>query len=218
MRMMSEQFTLDFKLSPDAVFDNYIGDAGARIDQNSPWQFIWGRAGSGRTHLLQAACHATVGSIYLGQLERLSAEILRDLESLPLVCLDDVDSILGDKDWEEGLFHLMNGIKDRGGRLLMAAEAPANQQNIQLLDLRSRLKAATAIETDQLDDEQKILVLQRRAQHWGFDLTADVGRFIISRSSRDMVKLLDMLKRLEMETLRQQKLVTIPFVKHTLQL
>ncbi|MFT5563285.1 MAG: hypothetical protein ACI9Z9_003170, partial [Litorivivens sp.] len=34
----------------------------------------------------------------------------------------------------------------------------------------------------------------------------------------DMVKLLDMLKRLEMETLRQQKRVTIPFVKHTLQL
>ena len=215
---MSKQFTLDFKLSADAVFDNYIGDAGAKIDQKSPWQFVWGRTGSGRTHLLQAACHATIGGIYLGQLERLSAEILRDLESLPLVCLDDVDSILGDKDWEEGLFHLMNGIKDRGGRLLMAAEAPANQQNIQLLDLKSRLKAATAIETDQLDDEQKILVLQRRAQHWGFDLTADVGRFIISRSPRSMVKLLDMLKRLEMETLRQQKLVTIPFVKHTLQL
>jgi len=215
---VSKQFTLDFKLSPDAVFENYVGDAVAKIQQHSDWQFIWGRAGSGRTHLLQAACQATPGGIYLGQLERLSAEVLRDLERLPLVCLDDVDSILGEKDWEEGLFHLMNGIKDRGGRLLLAAEAPAIQHNIQLLDLQSRLKAATAIETDQLDDEQKILVLQRRAQHWGFDLSADVGRFIISRSPRDMVKLLDMLKRLEMETLRQQKRVTIPFVKHTLQL
>ncbi|MFT5562945.1 MAG: chromosomal replication initiation ATPase DnaA, partial [Litorivivens sp.] len=74
---MSKQFTLDFKLSPDAVFENYVGDAAAKIHQHSHWQFIWGRVGSGRTHLLQAACHATPGGIYLGQLERLSAEVLR---------------------------------------------------------------------------------------------------------------------------------------------
>lgn len=215
---MVRQFTLDFKLSPDAVFANYIGDAADKIGQASTWQYLWGRKGSGRSHLLQAACQATPGSIYLSELQRLSPEVVRDLEAMPLVCLDDVDLILADPDWEQALFHLMNGVKDRGGRLLIAAELPANQQNIKLADLRSRLNAATPIETDQLSDSQKIRVLVQRAKHWGFDLSEDVGRFILSRSPRDMIELLELLKRLEMETLRQQKRVTIPFVKHTLHL
>lgn len=215
---MVRQFTLDFKLSPDAVFANYIGDAAGKIRQISTWQYLWGRKGSGRSHLLQAACQATPGSIYLSELKRLSPEVVRDLETMPLVCLDNIDSILTDPDWQQALFHLMNGVKDRGGQLLMAAELPANQQNIKLKDLRSRLNAATPVETDRLSDSQKIQVLVQRAKHWGFDLSEDVGRFILSRSPRDMIMLVDMLKRLEMETLRQQKRVTIPFVKQTFNL
>jgi DnaA family protein len=215
---MVRQFTLDFKLSPDAVFANYIGDAADKIRQISTWQYLWGRKGSGRSHLLQAACQATPGSIYLSELKRLSPEVVRDLETMPLVCLDNIDSILTDPDWQQALFHLMNGVKDRGGQLLMAAELPANQQNIKLKDLRSRLNAATPVETDRLSDSQKIQVLVQRAKHWGFDLSEDVGRFILSRSPRDMIMLVDMLKRLEMETLRQQKRVTIPFVKQTFNL
>ncbi|MFT4677676.1 MAG: DnaA family protein [Patiriisocius sp.] len=215
---MVRQFTLDFKLSPDAVFANYIGDAAGKIRQISTWQYLWGRKGSGRSHLLQAACQATPGSIYLSELKRLSPEVVRDLETMPLVCLDNIDSILTDPDWQQALFHLMNGVKDRGGQLLMAAELPANQQNIKLKDLRSRLNAATPVETDRLSDSQKIRVLVQRAKHWGFDLSEDVGRFILSRSPRDMIMLVDMLKRLEIETLRQQKRVTIPFVKQTFNL
>jgi DnaA family protein len=215
---MVRQFTLDFKLSPDAVFANYIGDAAGKIRQISTWQYLWGRKGSGRSHLLQAACQATPGSIYLSELKRLSPEVVRDLETMPLVCLDNIDSILTDPDWQQALFHLMNGVKDRGGQLLMAAELPANQQNIKLKDLRSRLNAATPVETDRLSDSQKIRVLVQRAKHRGFDLSEDVGRFILSRSPRDMIMLVDMLKRLEIETLRQQKRVTIPFVKQTFNL
>lgn len=215
---MVEQFTLDFKLSPDAVFANYVGDAGEQVLGSRGWSLVWGRAGTGRSHLLQAACHAAPGGIFFAELARLSPDLLRDLEQRPLVCLDDVDTILGQPDWEEALFHLMNGVKDRGGRLLMSAVSPANQQTIKLADLRSRFLAATAIETDALTDEQKVTVLVSRARHWGFELSGEVGRFILSRSPRDMNGLLDMLKRLEMETLRQQKRVTIPFVKHTLEL
>lgn len=215
---MAEQFTLDFKLSPDAVFANYVGDAATQVLGSHGWSLVWGRVGTGRSHLLQAACHAEPNGIFFANLARLSPEIIRDLEQRPLVCLDDVDAVLGDPEWEEALFHLMNGIKDRGARLIMSAVAPANQQKIKLADLRSRLVAATAIETDNLSDQQKVSVLICRARHWGFELSEEVGRFILSRSPRDMNQLLDMLKRLEIETLRQQKRVTIPFVKHTLEL
>ena len=215
---MIEQFTLDFKLSPDAVFANYVGDAAARVRASHGWCLVWGTPGSGRSHLLQAACHDESRSVFFGQLARLSPEILRDLEHRRLVCLDDIDEILGDPEWEEALFHLMNGIKDRGGRLLMSAATPANQFATRLPDLESRLKAATAIQTDVLDDRQKLTVLMQRARSLGFELSEEVGRFILSRSPRDVTALIDMLKRLELETLRQHKRVTIPFVKRTLEL
>jgi len=40
----------------------------------------------------------------------------------------------------------------------------------------------------------------------------------MSRSDRDVRSLVDLLARLEVETLRQQKKVTIPFVKQVLEL
>ena len=55
-----------------------------------------------------------------------------------------------------------------------------------------------------------------KAHSRGFYLGEDVGRFILSRASRDMPRLLDLLERIELETLRQGKRVTIPFVKQSL--
>jgi DnaA-homolog protein len=89
---------------------------------------------------------------------------------------------------------------------------------VQLPDLRSRLLAALVVETDTLNDQQKLQVMQQRANSRGFDLKDDVGQFIMSRSARDMGSLVNVLALLEVESLRQQKKVTIPFVKQTLRL
>ena len=74
------------------------------------------------------------------------------------------------------------------------------------------------IETDVLDDKEKVGMLMRRASNRGFTLNDEVARFILDRSPRDMHHLIELLGKLEMETLRQQRKLTIPFVKKTLQL
>lgn len=216
--VMNKQFTLNFQLSPDATYENYVGIAAGKIQQFPDWQLLWGSAGSGKSHLLQAACHGFDQAIYLSDLPKLSPEILQDLEQRPLICIDDIDSVVGDSAWEEALFHLMNGVRDQKRRLVLSAREPAKDLDIKLKDLKSRLLSAQAVRTDELSDDEKIQLLIRRSNHWGFELSEDVGRFILSRSPRNVNQLLDMLKRLELETLRLQKRVTIPFVKQTLEL
>ena len=223
---MVEQYTLALPLSPDATFDNYVGEAKDKLATLSEWNLVFGPAGSGRSHLLQALCHDDENQkppqerrkLYLAELHRLESAVLKDLEAFSLICLDDLDQVLGKPDWEEALFHLFNGCKDRGASLVVAVERPVPLLPIGLPDLKSRLSAAHVIETDMLSDERKITVMQLRARHWGFDLSGEVAEFILRRSPRGMTPLIDTLKRLELETLRAHRKVTIPFAKQTLQL
>ena len=212
------QLSLDIKLREDATFENFVGNAALQIQLPEAWTYLWGGAGSGRSHLLQALCHRAVGGIYLSDLKRHSVDLLQGLAMVPLVCIDDVEGILGDPKWEAGLFHLMNEIKDAGNRLVVSGPEPALRLPIQLADLRSRLVSAYAVETCELSDNEKLQVLIQKAHQRGFRISEEVGRFILSRASRDLSEILGLLEKLEKETLRQGKTVTIPFVKSTLNL
>lgn len=219
---MSPQLTLNIHLRDKATFDNFIGKAADRIQGKERIHYLWGPAGSGKSHLLQALCHQVNSengqSIYLQNMTEHSAEILIGLETFSLICLDDINEILGDESWELALFHLMNSVKDGDSRLVLSAPTPAVNLECKLPDLDSRLRAAVAIETGTPGDEEKVTMLKQRAANRGFDLNDEVARFILLRAPRDMAHLIELLERLEVETLRQQKIVTIPFVKKTLRL
>ena len=156
---MAEQYTLALPLSPDATFANYIGEASAKLAHLESWNVIWGKPGSGRSHLLQALCRDDAEQIksdyiYLAALNKLDPEVLRNLEMYTVVCLDDVDDVFGEKAWEEALFHLLNSCKDLGTQVVLSVQEPIANHNIGLLDLKSRLSSALAIETDQPGDAE----------------------------------------------------------------
>jgi len=218
----ARQLPLDIKLRDDATFANYVGEAAERLHKAGGFVYVWGRPGTGRSHLLEAACHEArvhhQPAIYLSRLDRYDPEILRDLEHKELVCLDDVQKVVGNANWELALFHLINGIRDHRKRLILAANIRPGNLPVKLDDLRSRLLSAVSIETNHLSDEQKLEALQLRAENLGFELNDEVGRFILGRTDRRMSNLIDLLRRLEVETLAHQKKLTIPFVKQTLHL
>lgn len=219
---MRRQLPLNIRLRDDATFANYVGEAARRLHQAGNFVYVWGQPGSGRSHLLEAACHeareAGHAPIYLSSLEKYEPGILADLEARALVCLDDIHAVAGDHDWELALFHLINGIRDNRNRLVVAASTRAANLPVKLEDLRSRLLSAVSVETDQLPDERKLTALQLRARNRGFDLSDEVGRFILGRTDRSMGNLIHMLQQLEEESLAHQKKLTIPFVKQALHL
>lgn len=218
---MTRQLALGLKLSNHTRLEDFVGDAAARLQQLEGLVFLSGGRGTGKTHLLQGLCHhredLSARHIYLSLASEASAPaMLQDLEHMQLVCLDDIDRVVGLGSWDEALFHLINGCRDQGATLVLASAVPVAGLTPSLPDLASRLKGAYLVSTDKLGDDEKLDVIRRKAARRGFSMSEDVCRFILGRSQRDMHHLAHLVDQLDEETLRQQKRVTIPFVKAAL--
>jgi DnaA family protein len=126
-----QQLPLGFRLRDDATFENYFSESNTQAlhailslvcGRGDNFLYLWGTEGSGRSHLLQASCHAapefkhTAVYLPLEDLENLSPDIFLGLENIALVCIDDVYKIAGNPVWEEQLFHLFNRIRANGNK------------------------------------------------------------------------------------------------------
>lgn len=232
--MHAIQLPLSVRLRDDATFANYYPGANAaalgyveRLCQaQDNWLdgllYLWGNLGVGRSHLLQAAClrleQLGLPALYvpLAEVADYGPELLDNLDTFELVCLDDLNSVLGRADWEETLFHLFNRLRDSGRRLLLAADCAPRELDIKLPDLKSRLSLSLIFQLHELSDEDKLRALQLRASRRGLQLSDEVGRFILNRGERSMSRLFELLEQLDQASLQAQRKLTIPFIKEVL--
>ncbi len=226
---MSTQLSLGIALRDNATFANYYtGDNAALLHSlqacvqgvGEQFLYVYGPSGVGRSHLLQACCHATteLSALYLPLKTHaeLSPEMLEGLEQLHLICLDDVDAIVGMPEWEEALFHFYNRAREQGTRLIVSAECPPQPLKIHLADLHSRLACGLALHIHELSDVQKVAALQLRAHQRGLELSDEVGYFLLNHCPRDMSTLFEVLERLDKASLEAKRKLSIPFIKTVL--
>ncbi len=183
---------------------------------------LWGAGGTGKTHLLLAACQAVAarsgqaGYLSFKQVDALAPAVLDGLEALELVCLDDIEWLPGHPAWEQALFHLHNRLRGAGRALLVAGRLSPSALPLGLADLKSRLQGALTFHLRDLDDDEKALALRRRAQARGFELPEEVAEYLLKRIPRDMTALCEWLERLDQASWTAQRKLTIPFVKSVL--
>jgi DnaA family protein len=181
--------------------------------------YLWGRAGVGKSHLLQAACQAMAETdaptayIPLSMHDELDVAMLQDLENTALICVDDVQAIAGDREWETALFNLFNAAHAAKVPLVFSADAAAAELGLGLPDLATRLAWGLTLHMAELNDDEKIAALRLRAQQRGFELPLEVGRYLLQRSPRNTDVLFDLLDRLDQASLVAQRKLTIPFVR-----
>ena len=151
------QLALNLKLADFALFDTwYAGPNEAAlatvraIATGSSREVAWlfGPEGSGRSHLLQAAIASASASAENKRCAwlPLSAEglhpgMLDGMGDLDLLCVDDIDSVAGNADWERALFNVFEALRVVNGSLLVAASAPPGEVPFDLPDLKSRLSS-----------------------------------------------------------------------------
>lgn len=192
--------------------------AGAR----TPGLLVWGPGGCGRSHLLQAACHAAEAggrrSLYLplALLPR-DPEVLENLGA-GLVALDDVDAWLGTRSLEAALMGLYQRQFDSQRAVLVSAGAPAQRLAFALPDLASRLRALPGFSVRPPDDSGLRRILVAAAHRQGLILADPVLDFWLSRAPRSLPGLLAQLRALERRSLAEQRRITIPLVKEVLAL
>jgi DnaA family protein len=142
--------------------------------------------------------------------------ILQGLASRELVCIDDIDRVAGQPDWEAALFDLCNQIFDAGAQLLVSAPSTPRECLIELPDLQSRLARLPVFQIRALDEDERVRALQLRSRHRGLELPDDAARYLLKRSRRDMASLYEVLDRLDKEALRAKRRLTVPFVREVL--
>ncbi len=223
-----QQLPLGVSIQDRATFASFYAGSNSLVverlrslaygDRGVIW--LWGATGSGRSHLLQAACAAAgarrAAYLPLRELGEGSTDFLADVRLLDLLCIDDIDSLIGRREVELALFSAHRSLDERGGGLIVAADQPPAGLNWVLADIRSRFGAAEIFQLKPLDEEGEREALRLRAVSRGLDLPDETARYLLRRFPRDMSTLGRLLDTIDVASLSAQRRLTIPFVKSIL--
>ena len=233
------QLTLSVQLPDDETFGSYVSESNCAVVSqlklfiepnqttklNQPNSFyLFGLTGVGKSHLLHAcsayAAQLNKTSVCLScaELLLLSVEVLDGLEQIDVICLDDIQLIAENKFWQQAIFDLYNRILEQNNYLLISGDQSATQLGLSLPDLVSRLSWGLTEQIKPLDDDEKVTALQYRASKRGLTLSSEATNFLLNRLSRDMGNLITSLDILDKESIREQRKITIPFIKDVLHL
>lgn len=224
-----QQCVFDFGAPPVNTFERFVTGSNALplalvkqlgTPHGEAQLYLWGDAGSGKTHLLQAACEhlGRIGqpAAYLALCDAKHPELLEGLESMALVALDDVQYAAGEPAWERALFDLINRLREAHTPLLLGARHPPSILDVHLPDLASRLHWGAVLRLETLDEAGKREVLRRHAAERGMHLAEDVLDFLFAHVPRGLPDLLEALDRLDAASLKRQRRVTLALARDVL--
>ena len=233
---MTAQMVLPFGTRHDASFDNFYGTTNHRVASllaesvdrpDELFVYLMGPKESGKTHLAIAALNRFeergLAAAYLsfealvGASSEQFGAALDSMASSALVVLEDIHCGLGSIELEERFFESFNELRQRQAKLLVTSDRSADQLNLELPDLLSRLKSGLTLRLAAVDDSDKLKVFGDAAKALGLDITEEVGRFIIRRSPRSLDALLNVLSRLDRAAWAEKQKITVPFVKKVME-
>ncbi len=161
--------------------------------------YLWGAAGSGKSHLLQACTD------------------LARARNLPLAIVDDVHAMSDEE--QIALFNFYNELRAsaHAGALIVAGEAAPTQMGLRD-DLATRLSWGLVYQLHPLSDQEKAEALRTHAADRGMRLPDEVVDYCLSHLRRDLPTLMATLAALDEWSLTAQKPVTVPMLRKLLQL
>lgn len=192
------------------LLHGYANRAGAMPKER--FVYLWGEAGSGKTHLLRAlAADQQARYIAAGSPED---DYLFD-EKTTLYLMDDCQQLSPEA--QIAAFALFNQVRENGGLLVSAGDKPPAGLLLRE-DLRTRLGWGLIYQVHGLTDDEKIEALTQAAQARGLILSPGVLPYLITHFRRDMRSLSAMLDELDQYSLETQRPITLPLLRSLLQL
>lgn len=216
-----QQVPLPLVSQGECRFDNFLpgpnalvlGLLTAELPPRAP-VFLWGEAGCGKTHLLQALAAAC-------RQDGLAVASWSAADALPwsfepgcaLLVFDDVHRLSPEQ--QQAAFALC--VEAQGQGIAWAAAAPMPPVDLPLRDdLRTRLGWGQVHALSPLDEEQTRVALGVEAERRGIALTPEVMNYLMSRLSRDLSSLMALLERLDGYSLARGRAVTVPLLRSML--
>jgi DnaA family protein len=211
-----DQLLLDITPHWWPTFDNFVVGGNQELlyalhqalagDGSERCLYLWGKAGSGKTHLLQAAAIAAThqSAVYAHAAVPQPAEI---------VIVDDVDWL--DDAAQIELFNLYNLMRETGGMLLVSGAQSPLHLDLRP-DLRTRLGWGLVYQVRGLSDEEKAQALAQHAKSRGFLLAPEIAHYLLRHGRRDLPSLLAVLDALDEHSLRLHRAPSVPLLKEVI--
>lgn len=206
-----KQLLLDIQPAAKPTLANFVAGRNAealhslqlatRGQAEARFIYLWGAAGSGKSHLLQAC-----------------SELARQ-NGTPLLVWDDVHRLSEPQQIE--LFNVYNQLRantsEGAAALIAAGEAAPGQMGLRE-DLATRLSWGLVYQLHGLSDAEKAQALKAHAIERGISLPDEVVDYCLRHLRRDLPTLMATLNALDEWSLTAQKPVTVPMLRKLLQL
>jgi DnaA family protein len=191
------QLALKISPRPQPTLDNFVPGANvellARLKEFQENRFkedilyLWGDAGSGKSHLLRACAGANV--------------------------VDDVEKL--DEASQIALFNAINEARQSGGKVLAAGNAPPPLLPLRD-DLKSRLAWGLVYHVKPLTDDERATYLRAEAGRRGMRVPDEVIGYLLTHVRRDLPTLVAILDEVDRASLEKKHPITLPLVKTAL--
>jgi DnaA-homolog protein len=177
--------------------------------------YLWGPSGSGKTHLLEAVVQSLrEQGAAAGWLDASVHEPPEFNEAWAVVLLDEVHLYTAVQqhaafNWFVNAQSLQRGVLAAGGL------PPADLQLRE--DLRTRLGWGHVFQLQVLSEPERRAVLRQAADARGVFLGDEVMDFMLTRFSRDLAHLMQLLEQLDGYAMQTKRAITIPLIKSMLE-
>ena len=192
---------------------DYMRDA---MTERSAELWIYGPLGVGKTHFaLFVAEHFDCSYYDCGDIDPAKAsELLEWLDIDKGLILDRIDFWLNDTEAESALFSWWK--RKRNALVLVSEHSPHVDHQFNLPDLRSRAHASMVLRLEGLNDEEINELFHCHLRSLRIDMSSDVLRFLAPRLPRNPSRLMSLVHLIDQESLRDQRKITIPWLKRFL--
>ncbi len=215
------QLPLAIGPTPQPSFENFVAARNAAalahlraLGAPTAPTYLWGPAGAGKTHLLQALVR---------QFRAAGRRVAwfdggADASSVcepgwTLLAVDDCEAL--DEPAQRVLFALFEQATAEGAAFVAAGRVPPVDLPLRE-DLRTRLAWGHVFALEPLDEAQTRAALRREAERRGITLADDVIHHLLTRFARDLAHLMPLLDRLDAFALASSRRVTLPLLRRML--
>jgi DnaA family protein len=223
-----KQIALDIGLAPGPTLANFfVGPNEVAFNHLRHWMadisraampvptYLWGSEGSGKTHLLLAVQTALrEQGATIGWLDASVQDPPEFDERWAAVVLDEVH--LYDSEQQYAAFNWF--VNAQTSRCWVLASGTLPPADLPLRDdLRSRLGWGHIFQLHMLSEPERRGVLRQAAEARGVCLGDEVMDFMLTRFSRDLGSLMELLNQLDRYALQTKRGITIPLIKSMLE-
>ena len=228
-----KQLIFPFQINQKASFDSFFCSpdnqnlmtrlANIVSSQDTSELIIYGEEGSGKSFLMQAICNELSSAekqfafIPMKKAFNMGVEIFQNLGSLDAVCIDDLQLILANQDWETALFNLINECQQSNCTLMLSLGGTQPlDESIILPDLLSRIKRMEFIALHAVQDEFFNQAIDFVAQQLDIKIEEAELEFLLKHQTRIFSLLVENIITLDNQAASLKRKITIPLIKETL--